>query len=172
MHYVGKRLSKHEEIPPGFIEYIYERDPGKALVVFAYANALSSVTGGLESIHNTITARREGREKTPEEIQKQRQAVNRQMMAKGEKSEILLAEHIVSNAIWLKENEFADRFQRALPEAQQELKKLAEHDQWWARLYVAEIMRQHPELRIPDVMKRLSDDDNELVSKAAKSVKN
>jgi hypothetical protein len=82
---------------------------------------------------------------------------------------IRLAERIIGNTIRLKG--FDEHFQRALPEAQQELKKLAEHDQWWARLYVAEIMRRHRELRDPRVLDKLRDDDNELVGKAAKSIR-
>jgi hypothetical protein len=87
----------------------------------------------------------------------------------SQRREIELAEHIVSNAIWLQKNGFNDRFQAALPEATDELTKLAKHDQWWARLYVAEIMRQHRELRQPDVLQQLSTDSNSLVSEAAKS---
>lgn len=85
---------------------------------------------------------------------------------------MLLAEHTTSNAIWLKENGFMEQFQAALPEARDELAKLAMHEAWWARLYAAVIMRQHPELRQDDVLQQLSNDADELVSKAAKSVKN
>jgi hypothetical protein len=68
----------------------------------------------------------------------------------------------------LKENEFAERFQAALPEANETLATLAQHREWWARLYVAYIMRKYPELRQPDIMRQLSVDKNELVSEAAK----
>jgi hypothetical protein len=86
-------------------------------------------------------------------------------------NDVLLAEHIVTNAIWLKENDFSERFQKALPEAANELATLAKHQEWWARLYVAWIMRQHPELRDRVVMEQLQKDSNALVSKAAKSGK-
>ena len=85
-----------------------------------------------------------------------------------ERSDIELAEHIVSNALWLNKNGFADRFQQTLPEANEQLTKLANRQEWWARLYVAYIMRQHGELRRGDVIERLSNDSNELVQEAAK----
>jgi len=37
---------------------------------------------------------------------------------------------------------------------------------WWVRLYVAQIMRQHAELRQPDIVARLVDDDHPLVREA------
>lgn len=83
--------------------------------------------------------------------------------------EILLSEHIISNVIWLKENRFDERLEMALPEAKQQLTKLAESDRWWARLYVAEIMRQHRDFRQAEILENLSHDENQLVSKAAKS---
>ncbi|HVT30720.1 MAG TPA: hypothetical protein VHE81_22115, partial [Lacipirellulaceae bacterium] len=86
---------------------------------------------------------------------------------KAELREIELAEHIVSNAIWLDKNAFRDRFQAAVPEANAQLAKLAKHKEWWARLYVAYIMRKYPELRQDDVIERLSKDTNELVRAAA-----
>jgi hypothetical protein len=82
--------------------------------------------------------------------------------------DVLLSEHIISNAIWLQEHDFTERFQAALPEAMAELTKLAGHKEWWARFYVAEIMRKHPELRQPAVVKQLAADSNPLVSQAAK----
>ena len=82
---------------------------------------------------------------------------------------VLLAAHTVENAIWFHENKFDEQFQQAFPQAQQQLAKLAEHDQWWARLYVAKIMRRHREIRELNVLVKLSSDSNELVSGAAKS---
>src|SRR3990172_8389184 len=155
MSYVRSRISRGEEIPAAFIEFIYERHPGKALLVFAYANQAGDVVAQLHDIRKHLEAARQGQEKTPEEIHQQREEKRqheiRKQGAKIERSEILLAEHIVSNAIWLNKNGFAEQFQKALPEATAELAKLAKHKEWWARLYVAWIMRQHPELRQADV---------------------
>jgi hypothetical protein len=83
----------------------------------------------------------------------------------------LLAEHIISDAIWLRENRFEERFQMTLPEAAGELAKLAKQEEWWARLYVVEIMRRHRELRDAAVLEQLRKDGNALVSAAAKSVR-
>jgi hypothetical protein len=130
--YVRERLSRNEEIPVAFIEYVYERlPPGKALVVFHFG----------------------------------------QWPPQKKDSDVILAEHIVSDAIWLKENRFAERFQKALPEANAELAKLAKHKEWWVRLYVAWMMRRHPEVRQADVLQLLSADNNKLVREAAKSVR-
>jgi hypothetical protein len=80
-----------------------------------------------------------------------------------------LAEHIVSDAIWLKENDpFPHRFQAAISEAGAQLRALAKQE-WWARLYVVYIMRQNPPLLRDNVWRQLAEDSNELVSEAAKS---
>lgn len=114
--YVRGLLASRQEVPGAFVDYIYERSPDRALLVFYFATAL------------------QGR-KDPD---------------------IILAEHIVSNAIWFKENKFDERFQKALPEADAELSKLAKRQEWWVRRYVAEIMQQHPELRQADIAEQLS----------------
>lgn len=173
MVYVRSRVAKNEEIPAGFIKFIYERHPGKALLVFAYASRAGDAVAQLHDIRKSLDAARQALEPTAEEI-RQRQATKRQhtiqrQEAKIERSEILLAEHIVSNAIWLKQNDFAERLQAALPEAKEQLLKLARHREWWARLYVVYILRQNPELRQADIMQQLANDENELVNKAAKS---
>jgi hypothetical protein len=175
MEYVRARLSRKEEIPTGFIEYIYEKHPGKALLVFAKAMGVENTIAQLQAIHEAVQANRQGQERTSEEIQelreRERQRKMRQDSTKKQRGEFFLAEHIVSNAIWLNENGFADRFQQALPEAKEQLKKLAEHDQWWARLYVAEIMRRQREFRDPGLLAKLREDDNELVKKAAQAIR-
>lgn len=171
MQYVRNRLARNEEVPTAFIEYIYEKHPGKALLVFAFATRQAVGAGQLPILRATLDARRQGRELEQEEIrqlrsEKQQQEV-RQHHAIDEQNEILLAEHIVSNAIWLQENGFIDRFRKALPEANAELSKLAKHDEWWVRLYVAHIMRRHPEFRQEDTIKNLAKDSNPIVAKAA-----
>ena len=93
-------------------------------------------------------------------------------MAPPRDKDILLSEQIVSNALWLKKNDFEDRFQQSLPHAVAELAKLAKHEQWWARLYAAEIMRRHRDLRQPELWQQLGIDRNKWVSKAAKAASN
>jgi hypothetical protein len=171
MHYVGNQLVRNEEIPTAFIEYIYEQHPGKALLVFAYATRQAVGVGQLRILRAKLDARRQGRELEEHEARqlradRQQQEV-RQQHAKELQYEILLAEHIVSNAIWLQENGFVDRFQKALPEANAQLAKLTYHKEWWVRLYVAKTMRLHPELRQDDAIKTLAKDSNPIVAKAA-----
>lgn len=100
MQYVRKRLERNEEIPDGFIKYIYEKHPGKALLVFAYSNRARNAVAELQDIRRSLEASRQGREKTPGQIRQQRQTKRqhdiRRQGAKIERSEMVLAEHIVS----------------------------------------------------------------------------
>jgi hypothetical protein len=167
--YVGLTLAKNEEVPIEFIKYVYERYPGRALLVFVYADRQADISDKMQVMQKALQARRQGQEPGQDLIEEGRQLEIRQQEVRKERSEILLAEHIINNAIWLKEKRFDERFQQALPEAADELAKLAKHDEWWVRLYVAEMMRQHRELRQTDVLQQLSEDINPLVSKTAKS---
>jgi hypothetical protein len=168
--YVSRLMIPKQEVPVAFIEYIYERHAGKALLVFAYASGTRDVVARMQVIRKMIDARHQGKELEPHD-ETGRQLEERRHSRLSERREIELAEHLVSNAIWLKEHGFDDRFQKALPEAAAELAKLAKHDQWWARLYVVYIMRQHPELRQSDVLQELRADSNSLVSDLAKSMR-
>jgi hypothetical protein len=172
--YVRNKYSKNEEVPAAFVEYIYETDPGKALLVFAYSEGASEATKSFQQMAQVFQAARQNRNRTPEvnpELRNlQEQNKRRSKQTRAQRDEIILAEHIVANAIWLNENGFAARFQWALPEANVELAKLSNHDKWWARRYVAEIMRRHGELRQADIIRRLSEDTNSQVSKRAKSI--
>jgi hypothetical protein len=94
-------------------------------------------------------------------------AIPRQPQRARGPDEIFVAEQIIGHAVRLKNWENG----KLLPEAKEQLAKLAEHDQWWVRRYVAEIMRRHRELRLPEILAKLSRDENVLVSKAAKSAK-
>jgi hypothetical protein len=179
LDYAQGQLRRHEDVPPAFIEYIYGRSPGQALLIFARANPrkhaemvahLQELSKKLEGVRKQPKIEgQQGIRPMPSPNEVKPQDLIGLQQPKIDFKEIQLAEHIVSNAIWLNDNGFADRFQQALPEAQQELKKLAEHEYWWARLYAAEIMRPHRELRDPKVLDKLREDSNELVSKAAKN---
>jgi hypothetical protein len=173
MEYVTGRLNRNEEVPDGFIRYLYEKHPGKALLVFAYANRRTGAGPMLQAMRKAFEARQQGRELTAEEKRQmkatQEQTKLRQQHKKHELWEILLAEHTVSNAIWLKENDpYPHRFQAAIPDATAQLSGLTKKE-WWARLYVVHIMRQHPELRLEAVLQQLKDDRNELVREAAQA---
>jgi hypothetical protein len=159
--YVMLNVSRKEEVPVPFIKYLYGRSPGKALLVFRAGSV--DVRAQLQTVREQIEAAREGREPTtPEQEQKEQRDSQK-------RREVLLAEHIVSNALWLHKNGFNERFQAALPEAMAELEKLAKHNQWWARLYVVYIMRQNPVLLQDHVLRQLAEDENALVSEAATS---
>lgn len=83
--------------------------------------------------------------------------------SKEQANEYLWSEHVVSDAIWKKEHGFQQEFDAAKPAALEELTALSQHEQWWVRLYVAEILRRHPEFRTPLLMERLRKDEHELV---------
>jgi hypothetical protein len=67
MEYVRARLGRKEEIPTGFIEYIYEKHPGKALLVFAKAMGVENTVSQLQAMREAFDARRQGKG-SPEEI--------------------------------------------------------------------------------------------------------
>ncbi|MEX2172066.1 MAG: hypothetical protein WD851_22285, partial [Pirellulales bacterium] len=174
LEYVRGQLKLNEDVPTAFIEYLYERSPERALMVFYQANPQrhAATVARLREMQEELEADRqqlddEGASETPQQRKADREEEIRQKVESELRREVLLAEHTVSNAIWLKEHRFGEEFQKALPEATSELAKLAKHDEWWVRLYVAEIMRQHRELRQRAVVQRLASDSNSLVSKAA-----
>ncbi len=148
VEYVESKVTHKEEVPTPFVKYIFESSAGRALLVFAYANS--------PNIH--IVA---GPQKLTAMVQAEKTKLR----------EIELAEHIVSNAIWLQKNKFDDRFQAALPEANEQLDKLAQRKEWWAKLYVVYIMRQNPPLLRDNVLRKLAEDENKLVNEAAKSAR-
>ncbi|MEX2169779.1 MAG: hypothetical protein WD851_10745 [Pirellulales bacterium] len=178
LDYVRVNLNMSEEVPPALVEFMYERSPERALMVFHHANPQrhAETVAKLREMQEELEADRqqlddEGASETPQQRKTDREKEIRQKVESELRREVLMAEHIVSNAIWLKENKFGEEFQKALPEAKAQLWKLSERDEWWARLYVAEIMRKHRELRQPLVIQRLSADENALVSEKARSVK-
>lgn len=79
---------------------------------------------------------------------------------------ILWAEHVVTEVLWKQQHGFLPPAGTD-PAAMRELARLAGHDAWWARLYVAEMMRQHPEFAQPEVLAKLQQDANPLVRAAA-----
>lgn len=79
--------------------------------------------------------------------------------------EVLWAEHVVSDVLWKHKYGFLDKSE-VPAEAAAELEKLSKHEAWWARLYVAEILRQHPQFRTPALIDRLKADAHELVRRA------
>jgi hypothetical protein len=115
-----------------------------------------------------LEARQEGRELTEQERAGIRQVGAESQEEGQERRNVVLAEHIISNALWLKKYRFDERFHEALPEAVEELTKLAQGE-WWAKLYVIYIMRENLVLRQDHILRRLAEDENELVREAAKS---
>ncbi|MCB9851141.1 MAG: hypothetical protein H6817_10615 [Phycisphaerales bacterium] len=77
--------------------------------------------------------------------------------------EILMADHVISEVLWKQRNGFLDE-NTIEPQAAEELAKLANHDQWWARLYAAAIVQQHPAFRTKALVQRLSGDEHPLVA--------
>jgi hypothetical protein len=79
---------------------------------------------------------------------------------------MLWGEHVIADAIWRKEHRFIEKGV-VPPEAAAELVNLSKHEEWWARLYVAALLKQHPEFGTPPIVERLSKDEHELVRKLA-----
>jgi hypothetical protein len=155
--YVRKRK---EDIPNAFVEYLFERSPGRAFLVFVGTIPKSEAVKKLQAMREELEQQRPGG----------LDGLPQPRAGDGiEQNELLLAEHVISNTIWLRKYYFQDRFPEALPEAKRQLTMLAEREQWWARLYVAMIMKRHRELRQAEVLEKLSQDSKELVSETEKS---
>lgn len=169
LEYVEWNVTNKKDVPPAFTKYIYDRAPGRALLVYAYANSHGDVTTRLQAIRASVEGIEPETKEKQEQIEKGRKLQSKESREARlkQRRDIELAEHIVSNAIWLNKNKFDERFKTALPEAMAELEKLAEHKEWWARLYVVYIMRQNPPLLKDNMLRQLAADENELVSDAA-----
>ena len=77
----------------------------------------------------------------------------------------LWADHIVNDWLWKRESGFATE-KKPDADVTEQIKKMAERDEGWARLYSAEIIHQHPELGTPAIVEMLKTDKNEFVQKA------
>jgi hypothetical protein len=169
LEYVRGQMNRNEEIPRPFIKYVYERSPAQALAVFRHATV--DVSEYLQLLNRSVEAAHQGRAPTDEEREEIRRIQAEREQDGRERREILLAEHIISNALWLKKRGFDERFHETLPEAMEELKKLAKNKHWWARMYVVYIMRQNPVLLQDHIRRQLAEDSHELVRDAARGKK-
>lgn len=82
--------------------------------------------------------------------------------------EILWAEHVVSDAQWRQRYGFLPE-DESDPQAVNQLAGLARHDAWWARMYVAAVMRQNASLRSDTDIQMLQQDADPLVRQEALS---
>ncbi len=80
-----------------------------------------------------------------------------------ERKDVIGCEHSVTEAIWKQRFERTKEMDAGIVVG---FAKLSRHDAWWVRLYVAEIMRQHPAFRTPELVKRLKDDPHTLIRDA------
>ena len=76
------------------------------------------------------------------------------------------AEYCVRHVLALKSFHRGDKLPEATKDAVKALDELSQSDEWWVRLYVAEILSQHPEFRTKAMDTRLSFDNDELVRQA------
>ncbi len=194
--YVRDALSRNEEVPTEFTLYLFERSPGRALLAYNQAAEIGNLYAEIKEIRTKLEAEREERRKkgedriisyvplgaTEQEIAEAKvrnrpfidlppvkelpDILPRQRDRKLRK-EIMLAEHLVSHAVWLKKYGFDEQHQGAAEVAKEQLTNLSKHDEWWVRLYVVMIMRQNRELRVPDVLEKLRRDGNVHVLKSA-----
>ena len=80
----------------------------------------------------------------------------------AEMRELIWTEHVVAESLWKQRNGFLRRGEFE-PAAARQLGRLATNDAWWVRLYVAEIMRQQPNLRDARTVEQLKHDRHALV---------
>lgn len=170
--YIGGRLARNEEVPTALIEHIHRRlPPDRALMIFLNASRVPNAVANIQAIKTRMEANRQDRDLTEQEKQQEQQREQVQQQRNEERREILLVEHLVSSAIWLKKNAYGEEFMELKPKATKQLAKLSQNKHWWARLYVAEIMGRHFSLRLPEILDKLSEDENAMVRKAAKTAK-
>lgn len=161
--------ARKNDVPPALAQYLFESSPDRAFLVFVNAGTSSRLNSKIEALRKQMDEKRPGwQESLPKEMRVEGGNSSPTIQSE-QKNELLLAEHTISHAIWLKKHNFDQRFFGAVQQAMKQLSQLSEHEQWWARLYVAETMRQNQDFRDPKVLEKLSQDDNELVSKAAKA---
>lgn len=161
--YVGKAKS----VPLAFAQYLFEKSPNEAFLAFAGANPRDRLVKAMEAVRKRMDEKSPGwSEGLP---QGNRVEGGGSSNDRAEQNELLFAEHTISDAIWLRKHEFDQRIPFVMERAIKQLSQLSENERWWVRLYVAETMRQNRDFRQTDVLEKLSRDDNELVSKAAKS---
>ncbi len=73
------------------------------------------------------------------------------------------AQHVIDHAVWKR---WRGLTREELQAALSELDKLSKFDEWWVKLYVAEMLRRHDVFRRGDILQRLRKDLNPLVAKA------
>ncbi len=83
--------------------------------------------------------------------------------------EILWAEHAVAEVIWKQTHGFLDRGE-VDADAVEQLQRLSNHPQWWARMYVPATMRRHKSFRSVELLERLEGDPHPQVAALAKAV--
>lgn len=87
--------------------------------------------------------------------------------SREEYNSLFWVEHQVADVLWKWRYYYLPRNQllrnQVTPEAAEALADLVDHPQWWVRLYVAEIMRQHPAFRTDELIAVLLADPDESV---------
>jgi len=79
------------------------------------------------------------------------------------------SDHLVKEILWREHWRF-DIDDKVLAVAKSELDAMSQNRQWWVRLYVVQIMRQHPVLRQTEVIQKLQKDEHAMVREAAASL--
>jgi hypothetical protein len=57
LDYVQWKMNRKENIPAGFTKYIFERSPGRALLVFAFANSHGDVAARMKALREAVGKR-------------------------------------------------------------------------------------------------------------------
>lgn len=139
-HYASY-LKDHKDVKtsPYLIRHMFKSAPGKALQAMIYVQYLRVPYPPLR--------------------------LSKSASVNAEIQPLLYAEHTISDIIWNEQFRF-EVAEDQVAKAKNELSALSQHKDWWVRLYAAEIIQQHPELRVPDAIERLTKDEHELVREA------
>lgn len=84
----------------------------------------------------------------------------------GERQGIIQAEQVIRKDIEKRYHGPIEGKSKVAPQAKEALNELSKYNQWWIRLYVAEILLRQPKFRTPEILERLKKDKHPLVSEA------
>jgi hypothetical protein len=86
-----------------------------------------------------------------------------------ERTALLLAYRILDTTIW-KEKRGLERPPKIEADQLDALATLGEHEQWWARLYVAKLMEEEPAFREPELFNKLKRDEHPFVRETLEKI--
>lgn len=105
-------------------------------------------------------------DRDPAAAMEQMLAIYGQKLSADDVRTLRIAARVLDQLVWKERYDLSNPGDTD-PLAVEQAEKLAQYDQWWIRLYVAEMLVKHPSLRKPDIVTRLANDPNPMVAAVA-----